>query len=336
MAKIQLRKLFTNDEILNALENNGTAVAAAKALGELKNVTVSTPLLGYWKKQLANKTKKGTIIASPAKVNKAIREGMKLRDRSINDDLRKAPFVEDNTRILVIPDQHAPYHHPDTIAFLADVAAAIEPTRIINLGDEVDNHGLSMHDSDPNLDSAGMELSKAKEFLLELANLFPIMDICHSNHGSLVYRRSLKFGIPVEYIKAYRDILFDDNEGDNWEWQSKIELTLPNGDRVVFQNQSAGDTLLNAAHERANIVEGHEHGTFKVDYKKNAHGESYWVLISGCLIDEMSLAFAYGKIYAKKPVIGCSVIIDSHPVLIEMPQNELGGYTGELGGILSL
>lgn len=336
MAKIQLRKLFTDEEILIALQNNETQTAAAKELSELHNVTVGSQILGYWKRQLETLNKKGVPYASPTKVNRAIRLGMKLRDRSESDDNRKIPYVEDNNRILAIPDQHSPYHHPDAVHFLHDVAEVIEPTRIINLGDEADNHGLSMHDSDPNLDSAGMELTRAKAFLKELAKLFPTMDVCHSNHGSLVYRRAMKFGIPVEYIKAYRDILFDDNEGDGWEWQSRVVLKLPNGELLIAQHQSSGDILANAAHERANIIEGHEHGTFEVRYKKNAMGENYWAATSGCLVEEQSLAFAYGKLFPKKPVLGCTIIIDSEPHLIPMPTDEYDRYTGKLGGILGL
>ena len=257
---------------------------------------------------------------------------MDLRKVDPNDYLRKTVFTENNSRILVIPDQHAPYHHPDAIEFLTDVAAQIQPTRIINLGDETDGHALSMHDSDPNLDSAGAELANAKKFLKELATLFPTMDVCHSNHGSLVYRRAYKFGIPVEYIKSYRDILFDNNLGDGWSWQEKVKLTLPNGTKALFQHQSSGDILANAAHERANIIQGHEHGRFFLSYRSSTTA-LYWAMTSGCLINPKALAFAYGKLFPKKPILGCSAIIDSQPILIPMPQDENGRYTGYLGGI---
>ena len=162
------------------------------------------------------------------------------------------------------------------------------------------------------------------------------MDVCHSNHGSLVYRRAIKFGIPVESIKAYRDILFDDHEGDGWQWMSRVPIQLPNGELLIAQHQSSGDILVNAAHERANIIEGHEHGTFETRYKKNSMHEVYWSTTSGCLVDEQSLAFAYGKLFPKKPMIGCTIVIDSEPHLIPMPMNEYDRYTGRLGGILSL
>ena len=336
MARINLRKLFTNDDIISAMQSNKTLVAAAKELGESRNVTVTSQLLNYWKNQLETTNKKGTPLTTPSKLNKKIRESMELRSVGQSDYDRVCEPVRkwNNDRILVIPDQHAPYHHVDTIDFLHDLASMVNPTRIINLGDEVDNHGLSMHDSDPNLDSAGVELARAKEFLKELATLFPVMDVCHSNHGSLVYRRAMKFGIPVEYIKSYRNILFDNGEGDGWAWHDKIKIRLPNDDLLIAQHQSAGDTIANAAHERAHIIEGHEHSKFQIEYRSSSTA-LYWVVISGCLVDRESLAFAYGKMYPKKPIIGATVIIDSQPVLIPMPMDNDGRYTGKINGIFA-
>jgi len=56
-------------------------------------------------------------------------------------------------------------------------------------------------------------------------------------------------------------------------------------------------------------------------------------MYGGCLLDADSLAFAYGKVYPKKPIIGCSVIIDSQPVLVPMLLSKGGRWTGRLGGI---
>lgn len=331
MAK-PIRKLFTDDEILWALNKNKTITKAARKLSKLRGVHVGSQLLTYWKKQLESKTATGKPAKSPAIANKAIREEMELRQADPDDYARRYKSKEDNSRILIIPDQHAPYQHPDAIPFLIDVAAQIKPTRVVNLGDETDGHALSMHDSDPNLDSAGPELAKARKFIQQLAKVFPVMDICHSNHGSLVFRRANKFGIPLEYIKSYRDVLFPTGGGDGWEWKDKVTVRLPNGDKTIFQHQSSGDIIANAAHERANIIQGHEHGVFNLQYRGSSD-VLYWAMTSGCLIDKDSLAFAYGKLFPKKPLIGCSAIIDSQPILIPMPQDDYGRYTGKLGGV---
>ncbi len=66
-----------------------------------------------------------------------------------------------NKRILIISDLHCPYQHQDAVRFLKAIKSKYKPTRVILSGDEVDNHAISFHDSDPDLSSAGDELQKA-------------------------------------------------------------------------------------------------------------------------------------------------------------------------------
>ena len=328
----KIRKLFTNEEIQYAVDTTRTLRNAALQLEELRGVAVGPQLVRYWLQHLNTKRKDGKVYASTLVLDRNIKEDMTLRRPSPDDYDRREGSQDEvcNDVILNIPDQHAPYHHPDTVEFLCDVAAKIRPTRVVNLGDETDGHALSMHDSDPSLDSAGPELYKARMFINDLASVFPVMDVCHSNHGSLIYRRAFKSGIPAEYIKSYREILFPDGGGDGWEWKERVNVLLPTGDNLIYQHQSSGPTIANAAHEGAHIIEGHQHGQFEIQYRQSMN-KRYWALISGCLIDADAYAFAYGKLFPKKPVIGCSAVIDGEPLLIAMPQDRKGRYTGKLG-----
>lgn len=331
MAKGKLRKLFTNDEVQDALnEAKFDLKQAAKLLTKLGRGEVSRQLVRYWATHLETKKRNGEPYVGTTVLDRNIRNSIELRTPSPQDYMRTESARKDNSRILVIPDLHAPYHHQDALDFLAAVAAKYKPTRIVNLGDETDGHALSFHDSDPALDSAGPELHKARKLINNLARMFPVMDICHSNHGSLVYRKAFKSGIPAEYIKPYRDVLFPDGGGDGWEWSDRFVETLPNGETIIFQHQSSGDILANAAHERANLVQGHEHGKFEVQYRASTSA-LYFAVVSGCLIDHKSLAFAYGKLFPKKPILGCTVIIDSIPHLIPMILNNDGRWVGNLG-----
>ena len=89
-----------------------------------------------------------------------------------------------NKRILIISDTHCPYHHVDAIKFLSAIKDKYEPDRVIHIGDEIDNHAMSFHDSDPDLHSAGDELELAIEALSEIEALYPKVDVIESNHGS--------------------------------------------------------------------------------------------------------------------------------------------------------
>ena len=110
--------------------------------------------------------------------------------------------------ILIISDTHIPYENKFLIPFLKALTKKYKKfDRVIHLGDEVDKHALSMHDSDPDLPSAGDELKLALPKIKELEKMFPKMDLLDSNHGSLVFRRAFKYGIPKAYLKKYNDYL---------------------------------------------------------------------------------------------------------------------------------
>jgi predicted MPP superfamily phosphohydrolase len=55
------------------------------------------------------------------------------------------------SRILTISDLHIPAHHPQAFDFLKLLNKTIRPQIVVNGGDELDKHALSMHDSDPDL-----------------------------------------------------------------------------------------------------------------------------------------------------------------------------------------
>ena len=54
-------------------------------------------------------------------------------------------------RILVISDMHIPYHHKDAIKFLKEIKKEFKPDTVVNIGDSLDFHAISMHDSNPDL-----------------------------------------------------------------------------------------------------------------------------------------------------------------------------------------
>ena len=100
-----------------------------------------------------------------------------------------------NKRILVISDTHAPFHHPDTLKFLAAIKDKYGPDKVVHIGDEIDNHAMSYHDSDPDCFSAGDELVRAREIVWQMEELYPKVDVIESNHGSLWYRKAKTIGL---------------------------------------------------------------------------------------------------------------------------------------------
>ena len=221
----------------------------------------------------------------------------------------------DNQRILFISDMHIPYHHPNTIPFLKMLKERYNPTRVICLGDELDKHNLSFHDSDPDLLSAGDELRAALPVIKELHEIFPVMDLIDSNHGSMVYRKAKHHGIPRQYIKSYNEVL---GVGDGWKWHYDMTIELPDGQQVYIHHGKSAEAIKTSQAMSMSHVCGHYHESFGVKYWANPNG-LFFAMNSGCLIDDSSYAFAYNNTNLKRPIIGTSLIIDGIPVLEAMP-----------------
>jgi hypothetical protein len=76
-------------------------------------------------------------------------------------------------------------------------------------------------------------------------------------------------------------------------------------------------------------VTGHLHSRFEITYGAST-AALYWQMVAGSLVHDSALAFAYNKTFPKKSIIGCTVIIDSIPVLIPMLLDENGKWVGKL------
>jgi hypothetical protein len=246
-----------------------------------------------------------------------------------------------NASILVISDLHAPYQHPDVLAFLAELKHAYGFERIICTGDESDGHAISFHMSHPKAPSAAQEIEMAREFLANLHALFPTIDLTESNHGSLIYRRQAEAGLPDRAMNSYRgylfgehrpdgSIVFPDNIGRGWRWHDDLTIILPNGERVMFVHGYSANVKVAVRNAGVSIVQGHHHSEFEVATMQGPCGPTRFGITGGCLLWSKSFAFAYGRTFPKKPVIGCSGILDGCPVGFRMPLDADGRWTGRL------
>lgn len=316
-------RLATKEQHIDILTNHESDTEASNAYLHLTGKSIGRTTIAYWRKIFIDNAGK------LATTDNQLKQGRKLRVPQPDDDVGTIPDLNKMYHcILHIPDQHAPYHHKDMIPFLAAVQKAFPIDLVVNAGDELDMHAMSFHDSDPNLDSAGTELEKAKPIMRALWRLFPVQLICHSNHGSMMFRKAKAHGIPVQMLRTYRDVIFGDPKAAlGWSWAENWRVRTPLGD-VMFTHQSANPTS-DAAHNRCNLLVGHSHGRFEVQYCASPD-YLYWGATGGCLIDKDSYAFAYGKHTVKKPIIGCTIILEGRPMLIPMILNRQGRWTGQL------
>jgi hypothetical protein len=227
--------------------------------------------------------------------------------------------------ILVLSDLHCPYQHPDALAFLKAVKAKYQPTEVVCIGDEVDFHALSFHDSDPDLDSAGAELERAIEALKPIYKLFPKVQVVESNHGSMVLRKAMANGMPKKVFRSYNDIL---EAPKTWVWSEDLTLKLNDGSSCYFHH-SRGIALRTGQVYGMSHVCGHHHESYNINYWSTPERLSFAMTV-GCLVDRKSLALAYSKNNLKRQIIGVGIIVNSVPQLIPMSLDKKGRWTKKL------
>jgi len=228
--------------------------------------------------------------------------------------------------ILCISDLHEPYAHEDTIPFLKAIKKKFKPDKVLSVGDEVDGHAISFHNSDPDLFSPGHELDRAIQKLQAYYTLFPNMDIVDSNHGSLVYRKQKFCGLPRSVFKEYGEML---NAPKGWKWHNDLILKMSDGKKVYICHGKSANNLRLSQTMGMSTVNGHYHEQFNTQYWASPAG-LFWAMAVGCLIDDSSLAFEYNNIHLKRPILGCGIILEGQPKLIPMVLNSKGRWIGKL------
>jgi hypothetical protein len=217
------------------------------------------------------------------------------------------------SKVLVLSDLQCPFDHNDYLAFVCEVYRHYGITEVVNIGDEIDHHALGDFDCDPDGYSAGHELDKAVERLTHYYKAFPRMKLCESNHTSRILKRAFKSGIPVAYMRNFKEVI---NAPKNWHWGFSWEI-----DRVVYKHglgYSGTLGALNAAKdELKSCVIGHLHADAGILFWSNGK-EVLFGMNVGSAIDQKAYAFNYSRHSRKKAVLSCGVVIDGAPHLIVM------------------
>lgn len=230
-----------------------------------------------------------------------------------------------NKSILVISDLHTPFEHKDTIPFLTALKKKYKFDRVICIGDEIDNHAISFHDSDPDLESAGRELKDAVNHLKPIYKLFPTVDVIESNHGSLVYRKAKAHGLPKAVFKTYNEML---QAPKGWKWHFDLKLESPLGP-IYFCHGKSGAAGRLASQYGCSTIQGHFHEKAQITYISTPE-KLMFDAHTGCLVNDKSLAMEYNKINPRRPIVSLIVVVDGIPQLVPMVLNKNGRWNGKV------
>ena len=238
---------------------------------------------------------------------------------------RPVDFVEDDIkdvvddrqhkgkRVLVIPDTHFPFAKKGYLEFLKEVYAQYNCDTVVHLGDIMDNHYSSFHDSDPDGHGASDELVKAMDCIRELHDAFPIMTITMGNHDLIPNRKAFSTGLSNTWIKSIKDVIVDYGiPVHGWKFVDHIII-----DDVSYSHGVGRQAKNRMMQDMISVVQGHWHSRSSVDWIFNNRVRLFAVQL-GALIEDDAYAFAYAKHFAKS-FKNCGVIINGEiPIIIPM------------------
>lgn len=267
---------------------------------ELKELLIKRP--GYLKGWSANKI--ATKFGVPYKTVKDIIE--ELRD---NETRQVIKDYLDPDNVLVIGDLHEPFCLKNYLEFCKAQQIKYRCGRVVFIGDVIDNHFSSYHETDTAAYGADEELERAIKKLSKWHTAFPDADVLIGNHDRMAYRKARTAGISSKWVRGYSEVL--DTPG--WNFVEDLEI-----DGVMYYHGEGSTAKKKMRDEHQSVVQGHLHSEAYVDWSVGNKFRHFAMQV-GCGVDRKSYAMAYGK-NTKKPVISCGVVLNkgTFPIVIPM------------------
>lgn len=209
-----------------------------------------------------------------------------------------------------------PFEHRNYLEFVKGIQRKCKCGTVVHIGDLVDNNSISYHEKDPEGMSPDAEMNETDKHLLVWYKAFPRLYLCRGNHDILVDRKRKTAHLPKRAFKPYRDI---------WNlpggWEDGFEFII---DSVLYKHGTgfSGRYAHVTATERSrqSTVIGHTHASGGVEYLASSRDCIFGMQV-GCGIDRKAYAFAYGKDFPRKPILGCGVVTDKGAYAQFFPMN---------------
>jgi len=213
----------------------------------------------------------------------------------------------DYNRILVIGDLHEPFCLDGYLDFCKSVFTKYKCSHVVFIGDVIDNHFSSYHETDANGMGGSQELDLAISKLSKWYKAFPVADVTIGNHDRLIMRKAQSSAIPSKWIRDYKDVL----GVPNWNFVDKVVY-----DNVQYIHGEGGTAKTKCRADMMSTVQGHLHTQCYTEWFVGQNFRVFGTQV-GCGIDHDSYAMAYAK-RGKKPAIGCAVVLNGETVINEL------------------
>ena len=210
----------------------------------------------------------------------------------------------DKNRVLVIGDLHEPFCLDTYLKHCKGVYDKYNCNKVVFIGDVIDNHYSSFHETDPDGMGGGDELDYAIKRLSKWVKAFPKATVLIGNHDRIISRKAFSGGIPKKWIRSYNEVL---NAPD---WNFVI-------DDVLYIHGEGGTARTKMKKELHSVVQGHLHTQGYIEWVVGSRFKIFGMQV-GCGINKYSYAMAYGKNFPK-PFISCAVVLNGGKLPILEP-----------------
>lgn len=257
-------------------------------------------------KELAyDECRKRSYLAQDIKNALELKLDSKFRPKGYN------PKKKEQSIVLVIGDIHAPFTLKGYLQFCKKMYDKWNCNKVVFIGDILDNHVSSYHETDPDGMGAGYELSNAEKIINEFYSIFPEAKVCTGNHDAIPNRKAFSNGLSNRWIKSISEVV----NTPNWEYKESFII-----DGVEYCHGTGRVANARMKDDNISVVQGHYHSKSYIEFWQGKNGIRNFAMQIGCGIDETAYAFAYGKNFAK-PHINVGIIIDGKLPIIEYMDN---------------
>lgn len=213
-------------------------------------------------------------------------------------------ITKKENRVLVIGDLHEPFCLDGYLEHCLETYSNFNCNKVVFIGDVIDSHFSSYHETDPDGMGAGEELELAIKKLSKWYKAFPKADVTIGNHDRIVYRKGFTGGIPKRWLKPFNEVL----ETPKWNFVERLII-----DDVQYIHGEAGTARTKSKNDMMSTVQGHIHTQAYVEWLVGQKFKIFGMQV-GCGVDSRAYAVAYAK-HFKKQAIGCGVVIGGHTAI---------------------
>ena len=211
-------------------------------------------------------------------------------------------MTKEESRILVIGDLHEPFCLDGYLDFCKETYAKYNCNKVVFIGDVIDSHYSSYHETDADGMGGADELEFAIKKLSKWYKAFPDADVTLGNHDRIIIRKAQSSNIPSKWIKEFGEVL----ETPNWRFVTDVyhdDVRYVHGDK-------SGKARMAAKRDMVSTVSGHYHTDFYCEWMFGKTRAIFGMAV-GCGIDSKSYAMGYMQ-GGKKEAIGCGIVVGGH------------------------